>query len=162
MGKLVHSADRRAYKLESTVCGMIERVLTASVTPLSVSIDTLAARIAVCEQGQGAIDEVTDLMAAIVKLRKDVDQMKSTYMSMIFGTVDIPDMPADMEVPLATIGEEVRAEGVVAAESEVETDKEQLSVDEEATYEGLTGVEEAMVQSAVQTSLRDTTLAGPS
>lgn len=29
-------------------------------------------------------------------------------MSMIFGTVEIPDMPADFDVPPFTIGDEVR------------------------------------------------------
>uniref|UniRef100_M1DB70 Polyprotein protein n=1 Tax=Solanum tuberosum TaxID=4113 RepID=M1DB70_SOLTU len=80
---------------------------------------------------------------------------------MIFGTVEIPDMPAYTDVPLATTGDEVRAEGVSATESEAETGEDQLGVDEEATYEGLTEVEEAMVQLVVQTSLRDITIANP-
>uniref|UniRef100_M1DAR9 Antifreeze protein n=1 Tax=Solanum tuberosum TaxID=4113 RepID=M1DAR9_SOLTU len=54
------------------------------------------------------------------------------------------------------------SEEVVAADSEVETDEEQLGVDEEATYKGLTEVEEAMIDSAVHISLTDTTMAGSS
>ncbi|KAG5611075.1 hypothetical protein H5410_022356 [Solanum commersonii] len=73
MEHLSHSINKRASKLKANILGMIERVLTATVTPLSVSINALAARIAVCERGQGATDEVTALKATIVELRKDED-----------------------------------------------------------------------------------------
>jgi len=89
MGKLAHCTDRRASRIEPTVPGMIERSLTNVMTPLSVFIDALATRIAVCEKGQGATNEVMALKAAIAELRNDVDQLKSTDMSMIFGTVKI-------------------------------------------------------------------------
>uniref|UniRef100_M1DZP8 Polyprotein protein n=1 Tax=Solanum tuberosum TaxID=4113 RepID=M1DZP8_SOLTU len=102
-----HSTDRRASRLEATVPGMIERTLIVVVTPYSVSIDTLAARIAVCERGHGATDEVTALKPAIAELIKDVDQLNSTVMSMIFGTVDIPNMLADSDVPPSTTGDEI-------------------------------------------------------
>uniref|UniRef100_M1D8L8 Polyprotein protein n=1 Tax=Solanum tuberosum TaxID=4113 RepID=M1D8L8_SOLTU len=75
MGHLAHSTNRHAFRLEATVPGMIERALTAALTPLSVSIDPLAARIDVCERGQGANDEVTTIKATIIELRKDVDQL---------------------------------------------------------------------------------------
>lgn len=57
---------------------MIERDLTAAITPLSVSIDALAVKIVVSERGQGATKEVTTLNAAIAKMRKDVDQLTSS------------------------------------------------------------------------------------
>ncbi|XP_049365848.1 uncharacterized protein LOC125830719 [Solanum verrucosum] len=135
---------------------MIDRTLSVVVTPFSVSFDALATRIVACEQSQGATDEVMALKVTIAELRKDVDQPKSTDMSMIFRTVEIPNMLVDKDVPPATIGDEVRVEEVAAAESEAETDEEQLGVDEEAAYEGLTADEEAMVDSAVQISLADT------
>ncbi|KAG5615310.1 hypothetical protein H5410_015134 [Solanum commersonii] len=122
MRHLAHSGDRCASRLEAIVPGMIERALTAGVTPLSVSINALVARIAVCERGQGANDEVTTLKAGIVELRKDVDQLQCTNMSMIFGTVEIADMPAETDVPAATTGYEVRVKEVAAAESEAEID----------------------------------------
>uniref|UniRef100_M1DXP7 Polyprotein protein n=1 Tax=Solanum tuberosum TaxID=4113 RepID=M1DXP7_SOLTU len=83
-------------------------------------------------------------------------------MSMIFETLEIPDMPTDTEIPLATTRDEVRVEEVDAAESEAETDEEQLGFDEEASYEGVTEIEEAMVDSVVQISLADTATADPS
>uniref|UniRef100_M1DV25 Polyprotein protein n=1 Tax=Solanum tuberosum TaxID=4113 RepID=M1DV25_SOLTU len=108
MGHLAHSADRHSSRLESTLLGMIERALTAAVTPLSVSINALATRIA------------------------------------------IPDMPDDIDVPSATIRDDVRADEAAAIESEAETDEEKLGVDQEANYEGLTEVEEAMVDLTIQ------------
>uniref|UniRef100_M1DE64 Polyprotein protein n=1 Tax=Solanum tuberosum TaxID=4113 RepID=M1DE64_SOLTU len=42
---------------------------------------------------QGATEEVTSLKAAIAELKKDVDYLKSTDISMIFGTMEVPDVP---------------------------------------------------------------------
>ncbi|XP_049378127.1 uncharacterized protein LOC125842889 [Solanum stenotomum] len=132
IGHLAHYADVCASKLEATIPGMVERALTAALTPLRESIDALTARTEVCERGQGATHEVMILKAAIVELRKDVDQLKSTDMSMLFGTVEIPDdldtdTPAYSDVPPATTGDKVRADDA-AAESKAENDKEQLDV----------------------------------
>uniref|UniRef100_M1DSK0 Polyprotein protein n=1 Tax=Solanum tuberosum TaxID=4113 RepID=M1DSK0_SOLTU len=76
-------------------------------------------------------------------------------MSMIFGTVEIPDVS---DMPPATTGDEIRVEEVADPESEAETDEEILEVAEEASYEG---TEEAMVDADVQASLADTPLASP-
>jgi len=67
-----------------------------------------------------------------------VDQSKSTDMSMIFGTVEIPDdqgtdIPAYYDIPSATTGYEVRVDDV-ATEFEAETDEEQFGVQEKTTY----------------------------
>ncbi|XP_049410659.1 uncharacterized protein LOC125873854 [Solanum stenotomum] len=128
---------------------MIEKAFSDVVTPLSADIDALAARIVVCERGQEATEEVTVLKAAIAVLRRDVDQMWSTDMSMIFGTVEIPDVLIELDMPSATIGDDVRAEEVVDLESEAETDEEMVGVAEEVSYEGLTETEEAMVDATV-------------
>ncbi|KAG5580045.1 hypothetical protein H5410_050672 [Solanum commersonii] len=56
----------------------------------------------------------------------------------------------------------VVCEHVQGATEEVETDEEILEVSKEASYEGLTETEEAMVDTAIQTSLADTPLAAPS
>ncbi|WMV19078.1 hypothetical protein MTR67_012463 [Solanum verrucosum] len=126
MEQLAHSADRCASRLEATVPKMIERALIAAMTPLSVFIDSLAARRAVCERGQGDTDELMALKAVIVELGKDVDQLKSINVFMSFGTVENPDMPSDMDVPPATTKDEVQAYIVAAAQSEADTDEEQL------------------------------------
>uniref|UniRef100_M1A7M9 Polyprotein protein n=1 Tax=Solanum tuberosum TaxID=4113 RepID=M1A7M9_SOLTU len=83
-------------------------------------------------------------------------------MSMLFGIVKILDMPADTDVPPATTRDELRVKEVVAAESETETDEDQFGVDEKDTYEVLTEVEKAMVDSAMQILLTDTPMADPS
>ncbi|XP_049364534.1 uncharacterized protein LOC125829340 [Solanum verrucosum] len=123
MGNLAHSADMRTSGIETTVPGMIERALTATLTPLSVSINDLAIRIYVCMRGHVATHEVTALKTVIAELRKDVDQLKFTDMSMIFGTMEIPDMPCDSNVPPATARDEVQVHELAAAESEAETDE---------------------------------------
>ncbi|XP_049358575.1 uncharacterized protein LOC125823206 [Solanum verrucosum] len=124
MGHLVHFADRRASRLEAIVPGIIDRALIVCVTPFSVSIDALTTWILVCKRGHGAIDEVMTLKAAFAELRNDMDQLKSTYRYMIFGTVEIPDMPSYIDVPPANTEYEVRVEEIVVAEFEAETNEE--------------------------------------
>ncbi|KAG5600642.1 hypothetical protein H5410_032012 [Solanum commersonii] len=119
MGQLAHFDDRHSYKLESSSLGIIQTALVDAVTPLSTTIDALMARIALCERGQGASEKVMAVKAAIDVLRSDVDQLKSTDMSMIFRMVEIPDVPY---MPPATTGDEVRFEEKVDPESEAETD----------------------------------------
>ncbi|WMV41175.1 hypothetical protein MTR67_034560 [Solanum verrucosum] len=65
-------------------------------------------------------------------------------------------------MPPATTGDEVRTKEVVVTDSEAETDEEQLGVDEGASYEGFTKIQEAMIESAEQISLEDTPMADPS
>ncbi|KAG5571164.1 hypothetical protein H5410_060930 [Solanum commersonii] len=140
MGQLAYYVDRRAARLEATIPSMIKRSLANVVTPLSMTVDSFVARIAVCEQGQGATNEVMTLKVVIAELNRD-----------------ILDVPVDPEVPLATTEDEIHTEEVVF----VETDEEQLGVDEKASYEGLMVVEEDMVDAAIQISLVDTPTADP-
>uniref|UniRef100_M1D9C6 Polyprotein protein n=1 Tax=Solanum tuberosum TaxID=4113 RepID=M1D9C6_SOLTU len=81
-------------------------------------------------------------------------------MSMIFEAVENPDIPADTDVPLTTTENEVQVKKVVAEDSKDQTAEEHLGVDEEASYEGLTKIEKAMVDSAIQISLANTTIVG--
>uniref|UniRef100_M1DBS6 Polyprotein protein n=1 Tax=Solanum tuberosum TaxID=4113 RepID=M1DBS6_SOLTU len=107
MGQLALSADRQAASLEVSVPSMIQNALADAVTPLNTIIDALAARIAVCEHNQGATEEVTTFKTFIAKLQKDIDHQKSTDVSMVFGTVEIPNLP---EMPWATTRHGDRAE----------------------------------------------------
>ncbi|XP_049372576.1 uncharacterized protein LOC125837518 [Solanum verrucosum] len=101
-------------------------------------MDSLATKIVVCECGQEATKEVTTLKANVATLRSDVDQLKSTNMSMIFRMVEIPDVP---EMPPATTRDEIRVEETYDPKSEVDTYDKMLGVVEEASYEGLTETE---------------------
>ncbi|KAG5599439.1 hypothetical protein H5410_030809 [Solanum commersonii] len=131
IGQVAHSADRQAARLEASISGMIQTALANCMTTLSATIDALVVRIG----------------------------LKSIDMSMIFGMVEIPDVP---NMPPATIEDEARVEKQADPEFEVETDEEMLEVAEEDSYEGLTKIEEAMVDEVVQASLVDTPLADPS
>uniref|UniRef100_M1DQ02 Polyprotein protein n=1 Tax=Solanum tuberosum TaxID=4113 RepID=M1DQ02_SOLTU len=93
IGQLSYSTDHQAARLEASIRGMIQTVLDNVISPLSYSIDALAARVVDCERGQGATKEVMALKATIALLREDVEQLKSTDMSMVFGTVEIPNVP---------------------------------------------------------------------
>ncbi|KAG5619763.1 hypothetical protein H5410_004981 [Solanum commersonii] len=166
MGHLAHSIDVRASRLEAEVPKMIKRAISIALTPLKAYINVLTARVEVCERGDGAIDAVTTFKADVVELRMDVDHLKSTYFTSLFGMVEIPndssiDILAYFEVPLDTTEDDIRAD-VAAAESEAETYEEQLGVHEETIYESLTDLEEVMVHAAVQTSLKDTTMVSSS
>uniref|UniRef100_M1DE29 Polyprotein protein n=1 Tax=Solanum tuberosum TaxID=4113 RepID=M1DE29_SOLTU len=114
---------------------------TPSMTP-STSTAPLPprfARIEVSECGQGVTEEVMALKA-----------------------VEIPDMPIEPDMPPAITRDDVRVEDVAATKSEAEIDEELHGVAEEVSYEGLTEIEEAMLDAVVQTSLADTPLADPS
>jgi len=123
MGQLAQCADRRAANLETSILSMIQSALTNAVTPMRATINHLEARIIVCERDQGATDEVKALKVNVASLRTDVDQLKATNMSMVFGTLEIPDVP---KMPLTTTGHENRTEQAAAPESEVETVDEML------------------------------------
>jgi len=90
---------------------------------MRATIDGIEDRTAVCERDQGATDEVTILKAAITSLRTDVDQLKATDKSMVFGTVEIPDVP---EMPPVSTQSEDTVKWTVEPESEVEKNEKML------------------------------------
>ncbi|KAG5631652.1 hypothetical protein H5410_003369 [Solanum commersonii] len=73
-----------------------------------------------------------------------MNQLKSTYMSMIVGTMEIPNVLVEPDIPQATIGDDVRVEEAADPNSEAETDEEMLGVADEVSYECLIETEEAM------------------
>uniref|UniRef100_M1DYC6 Polyprotein protein n=1 Tax=Solanum tuberosum TaxID=4113 RepID=M1DYC6_SOLTU len=123
MGQLAHSADCQVAKLETSIPNMIQTALTDAVTPLRASIDALEARI----------------------------ELKATDMSMVFGTMEILDVP---EMPPTTTENEYIMEQT--AESEPDTDEGMLEETERATNEDLTETEEAMIDAVVQASMANT------
>ncbi|XP_049397416.1 uncharacterized protein LOC125861599 [Solanum stenotomum] len=116
---------------------MIQTTLADVVAPSS-TIDALTVMKVVCQRGQGATEEVTALKATITELRRNVDQLESTDISMLFGMVEIPDVPVEPNIPPVTTRDVVRADEVSDPEFEAEMDEEILGVAEEMSYEGLT------------------------
>lgn len=78
---------------------MIQISLVDVVKPLRTTINALANNTEVCEHNQRATIEIMALKDSIVKLRKDVNYLKSTNISIFFGIVEIPYVP---KVPLNT------------------------------------------------------------
>nr|ABI34396.1 polyprotein protein, putative [Solanum tuberosum] len=109
-------------------------------------------RFEACEQGRGDSATVTTLKADIIGMRKDVDELKSTDLSMLFSTVEIPDIsstdvPPSSEIPPATTTGDV-AMVTVDAEFEAEIDEKELGVRDEAMYNDLADFEGAMIYEA--------------
>lgn len=72
--------------------------------------------------------------------------------------MEILYIPANTNMPLANTDDEVQVEEV-DVEYEAETDEEKLDVDEEATYVVLKKLGKAMIDSVMQISLKNTTMA---
>ncbi|XP_049406165.1 uncharacterized protein LOC125869769 [Solanum stenotomum] len=102
---------------------MIEWAISAALIPLQTLIGALTARVETCEIVQGVTSEVTTLKAEVSDLRKDVDYLKSTDFTSLFGLVEAPGVPSSSNMSPATAGDEPM-DDVAATELEAEMDEE--------------------------------------
>ncbi|XP_049378063.1 uncharacterized protein LOC125842799 [Solanum stenotomum] len=91
-----------------------------------LALDALSVRVESIEQSQSSTETVMTLMADIVELRRDMDEMKSTDLSMFFCTVEIPTV-LNIDILASS---EIRHDDTYI-ESEVEKDEEKLGVRDE-------------------------------
>ncbi|KAG5590393.1 hypothetical protein H5410_040907 [Solanum commersonii] len=104
-------ADVRASRLEAVVPWIIERAISAALTPLWTLIDALTFRLETFERGYGVTTEVKVLKADVSELWKDVDHLKSTDFTSLFVSAEIPgvagvDVPGSCDMPPATTEDE--------------------------------------------------------
>ncbi|KAH0679229.1 hypothetical protein KY284_020314 [Solanum tuberosum] len=121
MGHLAQLVDVRAFRVEVVVPGLIEHAIGSSLALI-----------------QAELREQADVSG----LRRDVDELKSTDLSMFFGTVDFSEVPS-LEIP--TISEIPLATAIR---------------DDTTVYDELEDLERAMVQMATEASLQYTSMIG--
>ncbi|KAG5571521.1 hypothetical protein H5410_061287 [Solanum commersonii] len=105
--------------------------------------------------------EVTTTKDKVADLRNDVDHLKSTDFTLLLEAADDVDSPETSKMPKATT-RDIQRDDMAANEPEVEIDEEQVNVRDAEVYDDLADLEDAMFETACQTSLRDTTMACPS
>jgi len=90
-----------------------------------------------------------------------VEYLKSTDFTSVLEAANDMEVPATSKIPPATIGD-VPMDDVAVDVSEVETDENQIEVPEENINGDLPDLEATIAQSVIQTSLTETSMAGPS
>ncbi|XP_049381343.1 uncharacterized protein LOC125845896 [Solanum stenotomum] len=131
------------------------------INAYELALDALTVRVEACEQGKRVSDDVAALKVDIVGLRHDVDEVKSTDLSMLLGTVTLlevldTEFPAISEVSSATTtADAARADDDADSEA-LEIDKKELGVRHITLHDNLDDLEGAMLQIGVEAYLRDT------
>lgn len=131
---------------------MIHTNLGYMMTSLIITIDALETKIAVCEHNQGATEEVMTFKASIAELRKHVDYLISTDISMVFVTKEIQGMT---QIPYNKTREEYRTKKAANHKSEAEADKEILEEYVDAAFRNMSETEELLIDVVVQDSLEN-------
>ncbi|XP_049345419.1 uncharacterized protein LOC125809930 [Solanum verrucosum] len=168
MGHLAQSVDMRASRVEAVVLGLIEQTISAALASIRaemrdhndfidsqrLALVALTVRVEACEQGWGDSATMIAPKAYVACMRRDVDELKSTNLSILIGTVEIPevqsfDIPTSSEVRLATTTGDVARANDENAESKAKTDEEELGVHDSTVYDDLVGLEGAMVETVV-------------
>ncbi|XP_049388204.1 uncharacterized protein LOC125852521, partial [Solanum stenotomum] len=108
-------------------------------------------RVEACEQGGRQSHNVTTFRVDIAELRRDVDDLKSIYFSILFDTVDLPEvssleMPAISEIPPAPVTGDATLDNKGDESDTPDTYEEELGNREVVVYDDLEDLEGAMVQ----------------
>uniref|UniRef100_M1DHT0 Polyprotein protein n=1 Tax=Solanum tuberosum TaxID=4113 RepID=M1DHT0_SOLTU len=110
---ILKMGDVRATR-EKSILEIIDIAILIAVTPIKNTVDELIARVTACERRQGETPEVSSLKAEIAELKKDVAYLKATNFTALI---------------------DVQKDDAGHAESETETDEEQVAVHDKVLSE---------------------------
>uniref|UniRef100_M1DY64 Polyprotein protein n=1 Tax=Solanum tuberosum TaxID=4113 RepID=M1DY64_SOLTU len=161
MGHLAHLDDVRETRLEKFVPLMIESTILAELTLFRASVDNLATRVITCESRQEETSVVAALKTAVADLRKDVNYIKSNDFTSLLEVAEDRVNPKTSVIPWVTTGD-VRKDEATIDELDAETDEEHIGIQEESIYGDLPDLEETIMQSVIQTSLTEISMAAHS
>ncbi|WMV13737.1 hypothetical protein MTR67_007122 [Solanum verrucosum] len=110
--------------------------------------------------------DLRTLRADIVRLRCDMDDLKSTDISMLLGNMDIPKGPSsEMPVISEILPASVTGHAVIADDSDetdaLKTDEEDFRDHEEAVFDDLEDLKGNLVQADKEASFRDISMIRP-
>ncbi|KAG5590135.1 hypothetical protein H5410_040649 [Solanum commersonii] len=140
---------------------MIEAAILVALTPLQTSIDTLTTRVESSQRRPGENFKVTTLKYEVADLSMDIDYLKSNDFTSLLEAACHLDPLETSDIPQATT-EDVHRDNTVVDESDTDTDEEKIEIRVKSIYKDLPDLEETTVQSVIQTSLTEISMAAPS
>lgn len=147
MGHMSHLANVRATQSEISVPWMNQTTMLHD--PLQTSIDKFTMRVMTCERQHKEFFELTALILKVADMRKDVHYLRSADFTSIFQAVEIEVNQAISDTP-TTKTKDTQMDDTIA------------SGDRCCFYYYMVDPEDAMFETALQTSLREITMADSS
>ncbi|KAH0672685.1 hypothetical protein KY284_023772 [Solanum tuberosum] len=128
-----------------------------------LALDDLTARVESCETIDCSSIDVTFLKVYIIGLHRDVDELKSTYILILWGGVDILEDPIS-EIPRFNVISEIPLTTMTGDATEADEDSEsdipemgtkELETREKAVYQDLENLDGYLLWEVTKASLRD-------